>query len=187
MFGSTVPNYALIYNVRENCWYDTALPDGGRSAGYFAQGFPLPVMADVVNGGSGYGLWMHETGADKVVGTTPSPVRSYYETGWFGGPKNAPPADGGLSFAQLEPDFVQQGGMTAWLIGAANARASDVAGPSVPLLPSPNTPQEQFLSFTPTMPTRLLRLHVESNVIGGSYIAGRNMGRGQSSEKRTNT
>jgi hypothetical protein len=184
MFGSIVPNYAVIFNVRENCWYDTVLPDGGRSAAYFAQGFPLPIMADVVNGGKGYGLWMHEVGTDKVVSGAPSPVRSFYETGWFGGPKNTPPADGGLSFETLEPDFVQQGSMSAWLIGAANARAPEVTGPGVPLVPVPGVPQQQQLGFKSTFPTRLLRLHVESDTLGGTFIGGRSMGHGQSSERR---
>lgn len=184
MFGSTVPNYAVIYNVRENVWYDTALPDGGRSAAYFAQGLPRPIMTDVVNGGSGYGLWMHDVGTDKVAGSSRTAVRSYYETGWFGGPKNNPPADQGLTFEQLEPDLVQTGDMSAYLIGAANARAPEVQGPACPLVQVPATPQEQFLSFTPKMPTRLLRLHVESDVIGGSFITGRNLGRGQTGDAR---
>jgi len=185
MFGSTVPNWAVIFNIRENCWYDTPLPDGGRSAGYFAQGFRLPVMTDVVNAqGSGYGFWIHETGTDKVVGKTPSPVLSNDETAWFGGPKNAQPDDRGLTFAQLEPDFVQSGDLSTWLIGAANARAPEQTGPAVPVLQNPTVPQEQFASFTPTMPTRLLRLHVESNQTGGNFISGRNMGHGQPAERR---
>ena len=30
---STEPNHAVIYNIRENTWYDCALPEGGRGAG----------------------------------------------------------------------------------------------------------------------------------------------------------
>lgn len=184
MFGATVPNHAIIFNLRENCWYDTPLPDGGRSAGFFAQGFPRPIMTDVVAGAAGYGLWMHEQGTDKLSGRAATAVRSYYETGWFGGPKNSPAADEGMSFQQMEPDFVQTGDMSAYLIGAANARAADVAGAPVPLVVVPGVPQEQFLSFTPTMPTRLLRLHVESDVLGGSYIGGRSLARAKTADAR---
>lgn len=187
LFGSTVPNWAIVFNVRENCWYDTPLPDGGRSAGFYAQGFRLPIMTDVVAGTNGNGLWMHETGTDKVVGRTRSAVRSFYETAMFGGPKNNPPDDRGMSFQQIEPDFDQKGDMTAWLIGAANARSPETAGPPCPLVLVPGTPQEQLLSFTPEMPTRILRLHVESNVIGGSYIGGRSLARGVASEPRLET
>ena len=59
---------AVIYNVRENTWYDTGVALGAqRSAGYFSQVFPFPISADwninasggiltatITNGGSGY-------------------------------------------------------------------------------------------------------------------------------------
>ena len=59
---------AVIYNVRENCWYDTGLAAGAqRSAGYFSQVFHYPITADwntnasggiltatITNGGSSY-------------------------------------------------------------------------------------------------------------------------------------
>ena len=38
---------AVIYNVRENTWYDTGVATGAqRSAGYFSQIFPFPIAAD---------------------------------------------------------------------------------------------------------------------------------------------
>jgi len=59
---------AVIYNVRENTWYDTGLASGAqRSAGYFSQIFQFPISADwninasggiltatITNGGAGY-------------------------------------------------------------------------------------------------------------------------------------
>lgn len=42
---STEPNHAVIYNVRENTWYDTPLPDDKRSAGLFPAVFSKPLMA----------------------------------------------------------------------------------------------------------------------------------------------
>jgi hypothetical protein len=59
---------AVIYNVRENCWYDAGnAPGARRSAGYFSQVFHYPVNADwtpnvagmlktltIANAGSGY-------------------------------------------------------------------------------------------------------------------------------------
>lgn len=44
---SEEPNHAIIYNVRENSWYDTELPNGGRSAGLTASIFPFPMLAGV--------------------------------------------------------------------------------------------------------------------------------------------
>ena len=47
-FGdSTEPNHAIIYNVRENTWYDTALPEGGRGGGAFPAVFRKPLMTGV--------------------------------------------------------------------------------------------------------------------------------------------
>jgi len=59
---------AVIYNVRENCWYDTGESTGAqRSAGFFSQVFHYPITADwntnasggiltatIANAGSGY-------------------------------------------------------------------------------------------------------------------------------------
>ena len=68
-FGtSEEPNHAIVYNVRENTWYDTALPNDGRGAGLFPAVFRKPLMsgvqpqeftafeADVAVGGTGYAV-----------------------------------------------------------------------------------------------------------------------------------
>jgi hypothetical protein len=44
---SIEPNHAIIYNIRENTWYDTPLPNGGRGAGLFPAVFPKPLMTGV--------------------------------------------------------------------------------------------------------------------------------------------
>lgn len=47
-FGtSEEPNHAIIYNVRENTWYDTPLPNGGRGAGVSPAIFRKPLMSGV--------------------------------------------------------------------------------------------------------------------------------------------
>jgi hypothetical protein len=47
-FGDSIePNHAVIYNVRENTWYDTALPNGGRGAGLFPAVFSKPLLSGV--------------------------------------------------------------------------------------------------------------------------------------------
>jgi len=48
-FGDSIePNHAVCYNVRENTWYDTALPNGGRGAGIFPAVFQKPLMSGVL-------------------------------------------------------------------------------------------------------------------------------------------
>ncbi len=184
MFGATVPSHAIIFNVRENVWYDTELPDGGRSAGYFAQGFKYPIMTAAVSDGDGYDMWIHEIGVDRVEGGQYSAIRSYFETPYFGGPKDSPLSDSAISFHQFEPDLQQSGDLAITLLGAANSRAPEITGPSVMLPLVPGVPQEQFASFTPRQPLRLSRLHIESNAVGGNYVCGRNIGHGESAEGR---
>lgn len=47
-FGdSTEPNHAIILNVREGTWYDTALPNDGRGAGIFPAVFRKPLLSGV--------------------------------------------------------------------------------------------------------------------------------------------
>jgi hypothetical protein len=47
-FGDSIePNHAICYNVRENTWYDTALPNNGRGAGLFPAVFRKPLMSGV--------------------------------------------------------------------------------------------------------------------------------------------
>jgi len=186
MFGNFEPSHAVIYNLRENCWYDTVLPNGGRSAGYFAQGVKYPIMGGSIaaSDGNGFQLWLHEYGVDQIDNQGLHPVRSYFETGYFGGPKNTPPDDGGLSFHQLEPDFIQNGDLITYLIGAPNARAPTANSASSPIVSQPAVPQEQMTSYTPRQSLRLTRLHIESNVIGGNYICGKNIGHGEESDAR---
>jgi len=47
-FGDSIePNHAVIYNVRENTWYDTELPNDGRGAGLFPAVFSKPLLSGV--------------------------------------------------------------------------------------------------------------------------------------------
>jgi hypothetical protein len=68
-FGDSIePNHAVIYNVRENTWYDTELPNGGRGAGLFPAVFRKPLLSGVApqeaeafsaavnGGGTGYAV-----------------------------------------------------------------------------------------------------------------------------------
>lgn len=65
---ATECTHAIVYNVRENTWYDMELPNGGRSAGIFPTVFSKPLMtgvapqpataisATIVSGGTGYAV-----------------------------------------------------------------------------------------------------------------------------------
>jgi len=67
---STECNDAIIYNIRENCWYDAGLSIGSRrSAGYFSQVFHYPINMDWDINTSGY-ITSHPTISDAGSGYT---------------------------------------------------------------------------------------------------------------------
>jgi hypothetical protein len=71
-FGdSTEPNHAVIYNVRENTWYDTELPNDGRGAGLFPAVFRKPLLSGVApQEAEAFSVAIDDGGADYVVGDT---------------------------------------------------------------------------------------------------------------------
>ena len=106
---ATECSHAIIYNVRENSWYDTKL---ARSAGYYSQVFPKPIMADTTDT-----LWEHETGLDKIIGESATAISSYFITSNLGYPTGNPAGElpQGISkwtrIERIEPDFAQTGNM----------------------------------------------------------------------------
>jgi hypothetical protein len=75
-FGdSTEPNHAVIYNVRENTWYDTELPNGGRGAGIFPAVFNKPLMSGVTpQEAAAFSVAINAAGTGYTVGDTLSVV-----------------------------------------------------------------------------------------------------------------
>lgn len=199
-FGdATEPDYAIIYNVRLDTWYDTHLPNSGRSAGTFPTVFRKPLMtgssptvADVMvrvteagdarvteaddtriteeSEAVAYRLWIHEEGMDEIDGQSIQPIQSYFETSDISLPLNNPPADNAIQVLYIEPDFVQQGDMTAQVLGRRNARAPEVNGP-IMTFPDTATEVNQEVVLLKDQ-RRQMRFRFESNVIGGDYQMG---------------
>lgn len=197
---STEPNHAVIYNVRENTWYDTALPNGGRSAGLFPAVFRKPLMA----GSQPYFLpeetRITESGADERVTEDGVDYRITEDSGqprykfWvhevgtneIDGTAENPirsyfetadislpvlaKTNKAIQVLMLEPDFVQSGPMTVTVTGRANARAPEVDGTPMVIPETASTPQEQVV-FLKTQ-RRELRFHFESNCLNGDYQMG---------------
>jgi hypothetical protein len=195
---ATEPSHAVIYNVRENTWYDCELPNGGRSAGTFASIFPKPLMTGVVPTISGeevrvteagdtritedgntrvtqesnveeYRLWVHEDGVDEIDGQNLQPVLSFFETADMSLPVQSQ-TNKSLQVLMLEPDFVQSGDMTVQVRGRANARSPEVNGDIMTIYENPPTPQDQVVYFKTQR--RELRFRFTSNAIGGDYQTG---------------
>jgi hypothetical protein len=197
---SLEPNHAIIYNVRENTWYDTPLPNGGRSAGLFPAVFRRPLMAGAIPELNPIDYRVTQDSADTRVTENGLDQRITEESGepryrFWVHEEGVDEIDGlarnpiqsyfetadlslpvmsqtnkALQALLLEPDFVQSGPMTVQVIGRANARAPEVYGPVMEIVENPQTPQEQVVFFKEQR--RELRFRFESNCLGGNYQMG---------------
>ena len=195
---STEPNHAVVYNVREDTWYDTPLPEGGRGAGTFPTVFRKPLMSGIEpnlsqtdtrvtqagdvritengntriteeSGTPQYRLWVHEVGTDAIDGQSIQPIQSFFETADLSLPVSAQ-TNKAIQVLMMEPDFVQSGNMTVQVMGRANARAPEVNGDIMTIYETPPTPQDQVIYFKTQR--RELRFRFESNTVGGDFQMG---------------
>lgn len=169
---ATECTHAVIYNVRENCWYDTALPNFGRSAGQFNNSFAAPVLTGTVDDGDGYKVWVHEQLTDEYDGPNIRPIQSYFETADLSSLPQG--RNEYLRITAIEPDFVQSGPMTVQVTGRANARAPEVVSSIFTFPEQANTPHEQIVMLKEQR--RELRVRFESNAVYGNYQMGQIIG-----------
>ena len=165
-------NDAIVFNVREQVWYDAGEAIGARrSAGVFSEVFRKPIFAGTEQGSQGYTLWQHETGTDEVYLNNQNAIKSSFTTnniGWVtGGPGANEPvgANRWIRIERVEPDFVQSGDMNLYIEG--KGYANDVNDPSQPYVFSRET-----LKIDMREQRREMRLKFESNVVLGDYETG---------------
>lgn len=180
-FGTdTECSCAVIYNVRENCWYDTGDPRQSslykfsRSAGTLNPVFGSPVWADGgVNGGGTTEIWLQEEGKNRVEDEVPAPIDSFVRSGsvsWCAvGPDNQYHGmDKTVDLYRVEPDLIQSGNMNLYVEGNAYARSSNdisapfVFGPTTEKIDIHEQRREMYLRF-------------ESNELDGDYQFGQNI------------
>lgn len=196
---ATECTHAVIYNVRENTWYDCELPNGGRSAGIYAQVYQSPLLAGIEpiqppasdlritqndnsritqdgdfrvtdTGYTSYKIWQHEYGVDQIDGSSINAIQSYFETGDISLLTADEPKNRAIRIEMIEPDFVQSGDMKVQITGRINARAPEIRGP-VKIFPAVATePYQQQVFFKEQR--RELRFRFESNTVGGDYQMG---------------
>lgn len=134
---------------------------------------PYPSVGDsVFPTTSGYGMWQHDIGTDRVDPNGQSAIPAYFTTcdiSWVGGNPAQDELKGinrRLHLRRVEPDFVQTGEMTLEVIGKPFAQSSDTTSPSFTF--SPDTGKVDL-----RIENRETRLKFGSNVAGGSYQMGR--------------
>jgi hypothetical protein len=165
---------AIIYNVRENVWYDAGEALGARrSAGYFSQVFAHPIWAGWDADEDDYiKVWQHEIGTDAIDGRNALAIESYFETndlGWVSGGPSEPAPTGDnrwLRLERIEPDFLQVGEMTVVVTGRPFAQGGDAE--SIEYVFGPDTGKVDMREQR-----RELRLIFRSNVTGGDYQVGK--------------
>jgi len=170
---STECDDAIIYNVREQIWYDAGTAIGARrSAGAFSEVFRRPVWADNQENTVGtYTLWQHETGVNEIYLNNENAIESYFETnniGWVtGGPGANDPVGPNqwIRLERVEPDFNQEQDMSLYITG--KSYANDTAEISDPYVFSPDT-----LKIDMREQRREMRLKFESNIVNGNYETG---------------
>jgi len=166
---SSVADYAIIYNVRLQTWYDTVLPEGGRSDGYFAQVFPYPVWAGIVpNSLSKYPLWQHElyNSYDKTTGSNIDAVQANFTTPDLN--LLAQSRTNNIVLKRIEPDFQMDGDMSVQTLSRPFPQSPDKMGPEDPCTFGPNTTRIDAIRTQ----GRYMRVKFESNVAGGFYEMG---------------
>jgi hypothetical protein len=167
---ATECTHAVIYNVRENSWYDTALPKSTRVAGGFNNGLSAPILLDGTST-AGYRIWLHEQGTDELDGTSLFPIESYFETADLSALVQG--QDTGLRITKIEPDFIQSGPMTVQIVGRANARAHEVLSA---IFTFPEIAQQAYEQIVMLKEQRReLRARFSSNAVGGDYQMGQIM------------
>lgn len=166
--AATECTHAVIFNVRENVWYDTELPGQGRASGGFTNFFAAPVLTGTEPGTSGYKVWLHERGTDEIDGATVNPVPSFFETADLSA--IAKGQDSALRITHIEPDFVQSGDMQVYIAGRANARAPEIIGTTFTFPEDATVPHEQIVMLKEQR--RELRARFTSNTTGGDYQMG---------------
>ncbi len=165
---------AIIYNVREQSWYDAGQAIGARrSAGVFSEIFPKPVWAgNEANSEGKYTLWQHESGVDQVYLTNVNAVRSYFETANLGtlgglvGSAEQPGDNLWTRIERVEPDFIQSGEMTVTVTGRGYADDVDVESSAFPF-------DSTTLKVDMREQRREMRLRFESNTYNGDYQTGK--------------
>ncbi len=170
---STECNDAIIFNLREQVWYDAGTALGARrSAGVFSEVFNKPIWAGNEENTVGtYTLWQNDTGVDEIYLTQQNAIQSYYETNNIGWVTGGPGADQPIGpnrwirMERVEPDFNQVGDMNLYVTGKSYAKDEDVT--SDPYVFSPDTPKIDMREQR-----REMRLKFESNTVRGDYEAG---------------
>lgn len=178
-------NDAIIFNMREKCWYDAGMSGGAyRSAGTFSEVFRKPIWASNTTNDTGqYDLWVHEKGTNEVYLNNVNAIKSSFETNILGsgyglvGAFQQPGDNLWTRLERIEPDFVQNGAMDVVVTGKGYADDTDQESAPYPFDPT-------MLKIDMKEQRRELRLRFTSNTQNGDYFMGRVILSGETGDVR---
>lgn len=170
-FGNaTECTHAIIFNLRENCWYDTVY---ARSAGYPARVFRYPVsFGNEASSTGAYSVFVDEFGKNAIQHGQVTSIYSYFETCDFGYPTGGAAGeqptgqDYWTRLIRVEPDFVQTGDLTMYVRGREFAQ-----GPITSSEAYASTPTTEKIDLREQR--RQVTLKFESSEVDGDYLMGR--------------
>lgn len=173
--SATECNHAVVFNRNAGYWFDTPLPNSGRSDAMFAKVYNRPFMSGIDPVLATYKLWQHETGTDEINGSSVLAIRSYFETGDITLLTADEPKDASLRIERVEPDFVQTGDMSITVVGETNSKSPTITSVTKTFPVGPTTAEFQTVPLKDAV-RRILRFRFESNVAGGNYEMGHCLG-----------
>lgn len=170
---ATECNHAVIYNTRENTWYDTALPTDGRSAAYFAQSWQYPVIFGANQRMGAYQLYQHEYQYDDVLGTSVNAIPSYVTSPPLCIVEGSLTAVGVLAaqpqmtqLVRFEPDFNYGSSLNINILTRTFAQNADTVAQQ-------NTITQGGQNWFDTqIQDRYIRWQISNNIMGGFYEMG---------------
>lgn len=174
-------NWALIFNYRENCWYDTPLPIDGRSAGINpTTTFPFPVLGSAngldslsTPGEKSFPMWQHEIGTNVVRGSTSKAIRSSITSpsisiiggGLVLGGVNMPGDNSWTQVVRFEPDFLRNGNLQMQILGRMFPEDNDEI-----IEADINTDIDDI-----DKQSRYIRYKIICNVVNNRYVLGQSL------------
>lgn len=173
--NATECNHAVIYNVREGSWYDTAI---NRSDAYFDQTFAAPIWTDnqLNQTFNYYPIWIHETGVDEVdANQNFTAIYSSVTTPYISAAGATVPDgniannDSTVELYRFEPDMLQQGEMTITVSGKEYANSQEIVSNNVYSYTNTTEKIDMRENF------RNMRLTFTSNAVGGYYEMGKSL------------
>lgn len=168
--NSTEADWAVVYNIAERTWYDTA---SNRGDGYFTQVFTNPIWSENIAAGGNYSIWIHEKGYDQVMlDGTINPILSFIKSPYFsfmayGIDGSQGGVDKDTYLYRVEPDFNQAGEMSLIVSGKQYANSPPVVSAQNPYIFEQDTTKIDMREQA-----REMSLTFQSNAVGGFYEMG---------------